>query len=107
MEEIDISIHTADHIIDLIFFNMIFAFITVCQDLHCSSDHQSIITILSITLQIQLSSVQLKIINSQLKSFADLIRDLMTDISDSDKTENAVQLNNLTQYFTQSLLTAV
>ncbi|EDN04458.1 conserved hypothetical protein [Histoplasma mississippiense (nom. inval.)] len=104
--EIGVPIHAADHVIDLTFSNVVFTSTTVHQDLHCSSDHQSMVTMLSTTPQTQLSDAQIKITDSQLEPFADLIRGLMVDMPCSEGVGNVAQLDDLTQHFTQSLLAA-
>ncbi|EDN10534.1 predicted protein [Histoplasma mississippiense (nom. inval.)] len=104
--EIGVPTHAAGHVIDLTFSNVAFASTTVRQDLHCGSDHQFMITMLPTTPQTQLSDARIKITDSQLEPFADLVRGLMVDMPCSEGVGNVAQLDDLTQHFTQSLLAA-
>ncbi|EDN05971.1 conserved hypothetical protein [Histoplasma mississippiense (nom. inval.)] len=104
--EIGIPTHAAGHVIDLTFSNVAFASTTVRQDLHCGSDHQSMITMLPTTPQTQLSDARIKITDSQLEPFADLVRGLMVDMPCPEGVGNVAQLDDLAQHFTQSLLAA-
>ncbi|EDN09820.1 predicted protein [Histoplasma mississippiense (nom. inval.)] len=104
--EIGVSTHAADHVIDLIFSNVVFTSTTVHQDLHCGSDHQSMITMLPTTPQTQLSDARIKITDSQLEPFADLVRGLMMDMPCPEGVGNVAQLDDLAQHFIQSLLAA-
>ncbi|EDN04275.1 conserved hypothetical protein [Histoplasma mississippiense (nom. inval.)] len=104
--EIGVPIHAAGHVIDLTFSNVAFASTTVRQDLHCGSDHQSMITMLPTTPQTQLSDARIKITDSQLEPFADLVRGLMVDMPCPEGVGNVAQLDDLAQRFTQSLLAA-
>ncbi|EDN11159.1 conserved hypothetical protein [Histoplasma mississippiense (nom. inval.)] len=104
--EIGVPTHAAGHVIDLTFSNVAFASTTVRQDLHCGSDHQSMITMLPTTPQTQLSDARIKITDSQLEPFADLVRGLMVDMPCPEGVGNVAQLDDLAQHFTQSLLAA-
>ncbi|EDN08633.1 conserved hypothetical protein [Histoplasma mississippiense (nom. inval.)] len=104
--EIGVPTHAAGHVIDLTFSNVAFASTTVRQDLHCGSDHQSMITMLPTTPQTQLSDARIKITDSQLEPFADLVRGLMVDMPCPERVGNVAQLDDLAQHFTQSLLAA-
>ncbi|EDN08379.1 conserved hypothetical protein [Histoplasma mississippiense (nom. inval.)] len=104
--EIGVPTHAAGHVIDLTFSNVAFASTTVRQDLHCGSDHQSMITMLPTTPQTQPSDARIKITDSQLEPFADLVRGLMVDMPCPEGVGNVAQLDDLAQHFTQSLLAA-
>ncbi|EDN09180.1 conserved hypothetical protein [Histoplasma mississippiense (nom. inval.)] len=104
--EIGVPTHATGHVIDLTFSNVTFASTTVRQDLHCGSDHQSMVTVLPTTPQTQLSDARIKITDSQLEPFADLVRGLMVDMPCPEGVGNVAQLDDLAQHFTQSLLAA-
>ena len=99
--------HQAGHVLDLSFSNIPFAYTTIHPNLHCGSDHETLVTVIPAKGQTPLDQFHYRVPETKLALFSDLVGVGMAGLQRPRGAKDKKELEERIEKFTNLLTSAI